>query len=170
MIFSAVYAQAVDQKRILSDEASKPNRRRIPVKLTRALGIAAIAALSAIHVFADGLTQVQATDLNLGTATNYGVVFLGSGTLQVNSGPINGNVLAGQGETVTSSGRNNGGIGSYTYSYDNVSEANGLNGLQNPPANKALVSTFGLARSRTASKTYRHMRPACQQRSPSPRV
>jgi hypothetical protein len=82
-------------------------------------------------------------DINLGTAANYAVVDLADGTtFGWNSGPENGNVLVGNGVTVSTSGGNNGGLGSGDkLFYDGTTICNPGpcsthspgSGLQNPP-------------------------------------
>jgi hypothetical protein len=81
-------------------------------------------------------------DINLGTAANYVVVDLADGTtFGWNSGPETGNVLVGNGVTVSTSGGNNGGLAGHTLFYDSTTLCNPGpctthppgSGLQNPP-------------------------------------
>jgi hypothetical protein len=97
-------------------------------------------ALTAAAALAASL-PAGATGLNLGILTNYALVDLASGkTLGLNSGPIAGNVLLGNGVTAAFAGGNNGQI-TGTLSYDStVQGTNTFSQLQNAP-NTALVST-----------------------------
>lgn len=105
---------------------------------TLAMGAVALAFL--------GATPASA-DLNLGTAANYALVGLGTSmTWGFNSGPVNGNVLFGNGVTLDTSGGNNGGLGAGdTLYYDASTVCNPSpcgSGLQNPPPTQ-LVSGPG---------------------------
>jgi hypothetical protein len=104
--------------------------------------IRSLALLSAIAGLAFVAAPAQASTplaLDLGTAGDYSVVALGSG-ISLNSGPIAGNVLLGDGVNAAFSGGNNGSIGGKLY-YDNtVTGTNTFGQLQNAPATQ-LVST-----------------------------
>jgi hypothetical protein len=96
-------------------------------------------------------TPALANGLNLGLDAGYAFIDLGNGTtLGWNSGPENGNVLVGNGVTVSTSGGNNGGLNGNTLFYDNTIVCNPGpcstkppgSGLQNPPATQLVpVST-----------------------------
>lgn len=65
---------------------------------------------------------------------NYGIVSVGpNASITINSGPINGNILAGDGSTVTTSGGNNGGLGSGYHVDESGTVTGSFSGLQNPP-------------------------------------
>ena len=77
------------------------------------------------------LTPEQAAGLDLGPATGYAFIDLGQSTLGWNSGPIDGNVLLGDGVKVNLSGGNNGGLTSgHSVFYDSTANISGH--LQNP--------------------------------------
>ena len=103
----------------------------------RALAVVIVAGMAAGTTFAAPITEADYNGLNLGTAANYGIVDLGSTTLGMNSGPVVGNVLVGNGLTVQLSGGNNGGITGNLY-YDSTAHISGA--LQNP-ITESLVST-----------------------------
>ena len=78
----------------------------------------AFAVLSVAVLF--GALPSKATPLSLGTLTNYALVDLGTGdTIAINSGPIAGNVLLGNGVNAGFAGGNNGQI-TGTLSYDST--------------------------------------------------
>lgn len=94
-------------------------------------------ALSTI-VFA---APAAADGLNLGTAGNYALVDLGNGTtLGLNSGPINGSVLLGNGVNAAFSGGNNGQITGTLFYDSTVTGTNTFSQLQIAPTTM-LVST-----------------------------
>jgi len=87
--------------------------------------------------------SITSAGITYGADAGYGIVSVGSNaSLTINSGPILGSVLVGQGSSVSTSGGNNGGI-SGTINYDstltlanlqNPTGTNGFGGLQNPPS------------------------------------
>ena len=84
------------------------------------------------------LTPEQQAGLNLGSDLNYAIIALGKGntpTFNWNSGPVDGNVLMGQGEKAAFSGGGNGGLtAGHTVYFDNtVSNTGSFNSLQHPP-------------------------------------
>ena len=99
----------------------------------------------------------SANGLDLGTAADYALVDLGSGTtLGWNSGPVNGDVLFGNNVSVNTSGGNNGGLGAgYTLYYDSSTNCNPSpcgSGLQNPPPEQGpLPATHWLRPTRSAA-------------------
>lgn len=94
-------------------------------------------ALSTV-VFA---APAAADGLNLGTAGNYAIVDLGKGTtLGLNTGPINGSVLLGNGVNAAFAGGNNGQITGTLFYDSTVTGTNTFSQLQTPPTTM-LVST-----------------------------
>lgn len=95
-----------------------------------ASGVAVVALLSA---------SASATGLDLGLANDYAVVALGNGrTFAMNSGPLTGNVLAGNNVGVSTSGGGNGQITGIAF-HDSTVAASSFNGLQFTPTTQ-LVS------------------------------
>src|SRR5947209_119644 len=93
------------------------------------------------------LTSQQQAGLDLGMDLNYAIIALGSGntpTLSWNSGPVNGNVLMGQGEKAGFSGGGNGGLTSgHALYYDTtVTGTNTFNSLQNHPTTSQVTTSF----------------------------
>ncbi len=88
------------------------------------------------------ITPAQQAGLDLGSDLNYAIIALGSGgesgntpNFNWNSGPVNGDVLMGQGEKASFSGGGNGGLtaGHMLY-YDNtVTNTGTFTSLQTPP-------------------------------------
>lgn len=74
--------------------------------------IALSAALIALPAAAQ-ITAAEASGLNLGADNDYALIDLGNTTLGWNSGPVEGNVLLGQGLTANLSGGNDGGLASH---------------------------------------------------------
>jgi hypothetical protein len=114
------------------------SKSHLPIVAARAVGAVLLAAtLGAGAALAAPLTL---SELNLGTAANYALVDLADGTtLGWNSGPIAGNVLVGNGVTVSTSGGNNGGLtNGGVLSFDSTTICTGGNGtcgngLNTPP-------------------------------------
>jgi hypothetical protein len=122
-------------------------QRRVAVGVLLALS----ALLSAFPASADTLASVG---LNLGNDLNYAVIDLGNGTtFGWNTGPVTGNVLVGNGVTLSMSGGNNGGIVGGSLFTDGTASISGS--LQNP-VTPVLVSTSvtSLALSLTATQTF----------------
>lgn len=107
-------------------------RRSAPARswaLTAGLMISGTIFVS--EVYATALTPAQASGLDLGAFSAYALVHIGSATLGWNSGPVNGDILFGQGLTANLSGGNSGGLGTGYKGYtDNTSHISGA--LQNP--------------------------------------
>lgn len=90
------------------------------------------AALAVVGAFAALPAMAVDTFPSIGVNANYAVVSLGAGSsLKINSGPIVGNVLAGQGSDVSSSGGNNGGV-TGGFFIDNTVTGGLLAGLDTP--------------------------------------
>jgi hypothetical protein len=88
---------------------------------------AAAATLTMAH-------SAQANSLNLGILTNYAIVDLGSGTtIGMNSGPVGGDVLLGNGVKAAFSGGNNGQINGTLYYDSTVTGTNTFSQLANAP-------------------------------------
>lgn len=97
-------------------------------------------ALALLLAFALPASAQSLSGLDLGLANDYAFVSLGAGgSAKINSGPVTGSVLIGQGATLATSGGNNGGLtnGGILY-YDNTASTDS-SGLNTPPAT-ALVS------------------------------
>src|ERR1700719_2322483 len=88
-----------------------------------------------------GALPAAAGTLDLGTAANYALVDLGSGTtLGENSGPVTGSELLGNGVTANFSGGGNGQITGTLYYDSTVTGTNTFSQLQTPPTTQ-LVNT-----------------------------
>ena len=74
--------------------------------------IALSAALIALPAAAQ-ITAAEASGLNLGADNDYALIDLGNTTLGWECGPVEGNVLLGQGLTANLSGGNDGGLASH---------------------------------------------------------
>jgi len=123
-------------------------QRRVAVGVLLALS----AVLSAFPASADTLAS---DGLNLGNDLNYAVIDLGNGTtFGWNTGPVTGNVLVGNGVTLSMSGGNNGGIVGGSLFTDGTASISGS--LQNP-VTPVLVSTsvtsLALSTAQTVSNT-----------------
>lgn len=91
-------------------------------------------ALALALVFALPASAQSLAGLDLGVANDYAFVSLGAGgSAKINSGPIAGSVLIGQGSTLSTSGGNNGGLtnGGIVF-YDGTGSVNS-GGLDTPP-------------------------------------
>lgn len=100
----------------------------------------ALAALALCLAFASPAAAQDLSGLDLGVNRDYVFVSLGSGgSAHINSGPIAGSVLMGQGSALTTSGGNNGGLidGGIVF-YDNTASVDS-SGLDTPPT-QSLVS------------------------------
>lgn len=100
----------------------------------------ALAALALCLAFASPAAGQDLSGLDLGVNEGFVFVSLGSGgSAHINSGPIAGSVLMGQGSTLTSSGGNNGGLtnGGIVF-HDNTASVDS-SGLETPPM-QSLVS------------------------------
>lgn len=99
----------------------------------RRLALPLAASVPAMCVSLPASAGVPA-ELDLGNAAGYTIVSLGSGdTFKINSGPIAGNVLVGNGVKVDTSGGNSGRING-TISYDGTVQTSAFSGLQNAPS------------------------------------
>lgn len=130
----------------MTDFFSRDARRRILRRsslgssgTTVALGIGFVAVL----LWA-GFAQAMPILTEGPVLPNYGIVSVGpNASITINSGPINGNVLVGDGSTVTTSGGNNGGLGT-GYHVDESGTVNGnFSGLQNPPTVNTVPASVG---------------------------
>ena len=104
-------------------------------------------------------TPTLVDSLNLGLFADYALIDLGNGTtLGWNSGPENGNVLVGNGVTVSTSGGTNGGLNGNTLFYDSTTICNPGpcstkppgSGLQNPPTTQLVPGSTTQAALTTA--------------------
>ena len=99
------------------------------------------AALLASAVILAALPS-KASTLTLGTLTNYSLVDLGTGdTISINSGPIAGNVLLGDGVKAAFSGGNNGQITGTLYYDPTVTGTNTFSQLNTTPTSSLVSST-----------------------------
>ncbi|HXC40357.1 MAG TPA: PEP-CTERM sorting domain-containing protein [Burkholderiales bacterium] len=74
----------------------------------------------------------SAAGLDAGNLSNYGIVSIGAGSsIKINSGPITGNILVGDGSTVVTSGGNNGQIVGSIYDDGSVPQS-AFSHLQTP--------------------------------------
>ena len=123
-----VQFQAVSNQRSLAGKLYS-------AKLRGALMAAALAAVAPVAV------AVPVPGLDLGTATNYAVVALGTGeTIGQNSGPVTGNELLGHYVTAAFSGGGNGQITGTLYYDSTVQGQNTFTQLQVSPSTQ-LVDT-----------------------------
>ena len=105
------------------------------------VGSIALVAMSTVPAQAN-LPPVDAAGLDLGPDAGYAVIDLGSGTtFGWNSGPVNGNVLVGNGVKVSLSGGNNGGVGAGDAIFtDGTAIISGS--LQNQPAIDTVTTAY----------------------------
>lgn len=110
---------------------------------TNATGVTALALSLAFSLPA---AAQSLSGLDLGHAKDYAFVSLGSGgSAKINSGPIAGSVLIGQGSTLTTSGGNNGGLtdGGIVF-YDGTGSVDS-SGLENPPPESLIGQAITLS-------------------------
>jgi hypothetical protein len=121
-----------------TDTNCVPRSRHVPADKTSITR--AFAALALSLAFAAPAAGQDLSGLDLGVNKDFVFVSLGSGgSAKINSGPIAGSVLMGQGSTLTTSGGNNGGLtdGGIVF-YDGTASVDS-SGLNTPPM-ESLVS------------------------------
>ena len=101
------------------------------------------------------LTPAQQAGLDLGSDLNYAIIALGDNntpTFNWNSGPVDGNVLIGQGEKAAFSGGGNGGLtaGHKLYYDSTTTGTNTFSSLQTPPPNAMVTTSVTQAAANTA--------------------
>lgn len=107
-----------------------------------ARGSVAIAVAFGTVFFCAGVAQATPVLTEGSVLPNYAIVSVGpSASIMINSGPINGNVLVGDGSTVSTSGGNSGGVTGHVDESGTVT--GNFTGLQTPPVVNTVAASVG---------------------------